>query len=142
MQHAHHHGADAPGLATPELAHQPAVDLAPLGAIAAPSSGLTSPERISALHAIRARHRGEAFSTQRARLLEALQTLGHVTTFEASRYLDLYDPRARKMELVRAGHDTLMTWRSVQTESGERHRIGVYALKKAVVHGPTHQEGK
>jgi len=102
---------------------------------------LTPPERIAALHAIRDRHPGDASSTQRARLLEALQTLGHVTTFEASRYLDLYDPRARKMELVRAGHDTLTTWRSVQTESGERHRIGVYALKKGAVQGLVEEAG-
>ena len=102
---------------------------------------LTPPERIAALHAIRDRHHGDASSTQRARLLEALQTLGHVTTFEASRYLDLYDPRARKMELVRAGHDTLMTWRSVQTESGERHRIGVYALKRTVDQGLPQPKG-
>ena len=32
---AHHHGADAPGLAAPELAHHPVVDLAPLGTAAA-----------------------------------------------------------------------------------------------------------
>lgn len=90
----------------------------------------TPPERIAALHAIRDRHRGDASATQRARLLEALQTLGHCTTFEASRYLDLYDPRARKLELVKHGHEVLTTWRPVQTESGERHRIGVYMLRR------------
>jgi hypothetical protein len=102
---------------------------------------LTPPERIASLHAIRDRYPGDASSTQRARLLEALQTLGHVTTFEASRYLDLYDPRARKMELVRSGHETLTTWRSVQTESGERHRIGVYALKRGAGQGLTQPAG-
>jgi len=106
-----------------------------------PTLHLTPPERIAALHAIRNRHPGDTSSIQRARLLEALQTLGHVTTFEASRYLDLYDPRARKMELVRSGHDTLTTWRSVQTESGERHRIGVYALKRNPGHGLAEEAG-
>lgn len=90
----------------------------------------TPPERITALHAIRDRHSGHASAPQRARLLDAMQTLGHITTFEASRYLDTYDPRARKMELTKLGHPIVTTWRVVQTESGRRHRIGVYALKK------------
>jgi hypothetical protein len=87
------------------------------------------------LRAIRDQHRDRSASTQRARLLEALQTLGHITTFEASRHLDLYDPRARKMELVKAGHRILTTWRHVPTESGKAHRIGVYSLVKGVAHG-------
>lgn len=91
----------------------------------------TPPNRIAALHAIRDRHRGDASAVQRARLLEAMQALQHCTTFEASRYLDLYDPRARKLELVKLGHDVLTTWRHVVTESGERHRIGVYSLRRA-----------
>lgn len=89
-----------------------------------------SADRIATLHAIRDRHMGNEGATQRARLLEALQVLGHVTTFEASRHLDIYDPRARKMELMRAGHDIVTVWRSVPTESGAPHRIGVYMLRK------------
>ena len=88
----------------------------------------TPPERVAALHAIRDRHIGPAAETQRACLLEALRALGHVTTFEASRYLDLYDPRARKMDLVNEGHQILMAWRVTETESGERHRVGLYSL--------------
>lgn len=88
----------------------------------------TPPERIAALEAIRDRHRGVGTTTEAARLLEALQALAHVTTFEASRYLDLYDPRARKLNLVQQGHKVLTTWRTVQTECGERHRVGVYSL--------------
>jgi len=88
----------------------------------------TPPERIAALEAIRDQHRGVGTTTEAARLLEALQTLAHVTTFEASRYLDLYDPRARKLNLVQQGHKVLTTWRTVQTECGERHRVGVYSL--------------
>lgn len=88
----------------------------------------TPARRIAALHEIRDRHRGDASSTQAARLLEALQTLQHVTTYEASRHLDLYDPRARKLNLVKAGHRILTSWRTVQTESGEHHRVGVYSL--------------
>jgi hypothetical protein len=90
----------------------------------------TDSARIMALHAIRDRHRGDTSAPQRARLLETMQTLGHCTTFEASRYLDIYDPRARKLELVKAGHQTLTTWRTVETESGELHRVGVYSLMR------------
>lgn len=90
----------------------------------------TSPERVAALHAIRDRHAGQSGPVQCARLLEALQTQGHVTTFEASRFLDVYDPRARKMSLVRAGHSIVMSWRMVPTESGKLHRLGVYALAR------------
>lgn len=87
-----------------------------------------SPERVAALHAIRDRHRGDACATQAARLLEALESLQHVTTYEASRHLDLYDPRARKLNLVKDGHQILTTWRTVHTESGAPHRVGVYTL--------------
>lgn len=90
----------------------------------------TPPERIAALIAIRDRRPGIGCATQRGRLLEALETLGHVTTFEGTRYLDLYDVRARKLELVNAGRDIVTTWRVVQTESGEKHRIGVYSLRR------------
>ena len=90
----------------------------------------TTPERIAALHAVRDRHLGLSASAQRDRLLDALQTCQHVTTFEASRHLDLYDPRARAMELRKRGHHILTTWRHVQTECGQRHHIGVYSLVK------------
>ncbi|OYT84865.1 MAG: hypothetical protein CFE46_19365 [Burkholderiales bacterium PBB6] len=92
-----------------------------------------SPERIDALHAIRDRNKGEASATQRARLLDALQTLGHVTTFEAMRFLDIFDPRPRKLELVREGHEIVTTRRPVETESGERHSVGVYSLVRGRV---------
>ena len=88
------------------------------------------PERVAALCAIRDRHPGLSGKHQCARLLEALQTMGHCSTFEASRYLDLYDPRARKMDLLKAGHRVLMVWRHVRTECGATHRVGVYSLLK------------
>ncbi len=52
----------------------------------------TAPERVAELHAVRDRHTGDESATQCSRLLDALETLGHVTTFEASRFLDLYAP--------------------------------------------------
>ena len=70
----------------------------------------------------------------RARLREALETLGSVTTFEAMRFLDIFDPRPRKLELVRDGMDIFTLRRNDATESGERHSIGVYVLRKGVRH--------
>ncbi|MCV2367320.1 helix-turn-helix domain-containing protein [Roseateles oligotrophus] len=90
----------------------------------------TAPERIAALHAIRDRYLGDSSSQQCARLLEAMQSLGHCTTFEASRYLDMYYPPARKLNLLQQGHAIQTTWRTVQTESGATHRVGVYSLKR------------
>lgn len=86
--------------------------------------------RIAALHEIRDRHFGHASPVQCARLLEAMQQLGSVTTAEASRYLDVYDPPARKLSLVKAGHRIIMTWDRDETESGEVHRVGRYSLGK------------
>ncbi|MGN6831088.1 helix-turn-helix domain-containing protein [Paucibacter sp. M5-1] len=90
----------------------------------------TPADRIAALHAIRDRNPGLVAAAQRTRLLEALQTLGYVTTFEGSRFLDCYDVRARKMELVNAGHRVIMNWIVTETEAGVRHRIGQYTLVK------------
>ncbi len=90
----------------------------------------TSTDRIASLHAVRGRHLGLSAAAQRDRLLDALQTCGHITTFEGSRHLDLYDPRARAVELRKRGHQILTTWRDTPTESGATHRIGVYSLLK------------
>jgi hypothetical protein len=90
----------------------------------------TPRERIAVLHAIRDRHAGQTGATQCDRLLEALQTLGSVTTTEAMRYLDIYRPPARKWNLVEGGHAILTTWDRGETESGEIHRVGRYSLVK------------
>ena len=54
----------------------------------------TSVERQLALEAIANEFSGENSYSQRARFLEALSRFP-VTTFEAMRYLDIYDPRPR-----------------------------------------------
>jgi hypothetical protein len=90
----------------------------------------TPEDRIAALHAIRDRFPGNVASAQETRLLVAMQELGHCTTFEASRFLDVYHPPARKLALLSRGHRIVMTWRRVVTESGKAHRIGVYSLLK------------
>ena len=91
--------------------------------------------RISALHAIRDSIPGTSGKVQQLRLLTAIQTLGSVTTFEAMRNLDVFDPRPRKLELVRAGHPIQLTWDRTETEAGTVHRIGRYYLARDVTQG-------
>ncbi|MFS2047911.1 helix-turn-helix domain-containing protein [Variovorax sp. Varisp41] len=109
-----HMGPQVSGLAHP----QPTADL----------SISTQLERIAALRAICDRNSSGTSSAQRARLLEALRSMKYVTTFEAMRYLDIFDPRPRKLELTRKGYRIVTTWCVVKTESGYHHRIGVYSL--------------
>ena len=80
------------------------------------------------LNQILQRHRGTESQAQRTRILTAIQELGSVTTFEASRLLDCYDPRARVKELRRDGHQIAAHMRAVQPECGVFHRIGVYLM--------------
>ncbi len=94
------------------------------------SGALDAKARIATLHAIRDSRVGQTSAAQAARLLEAMHTLGSITTIEASRFLDIYDPPARKLNLVKAGHAILMTWDRDRTESGAVHRIGRYSLVK------------
>ena len=102
----------------------------------------STPEgRIVALRAIRDRFPGNVASAQETRLLAAMQELGHVTTFEASRYLDIYHPPARKLALVKRGHEILTTWRRSATESGKSHRIGVYSLARGLVSHRANEAG-
>jgi hypothetical protein len=84
--------------------------------------------RQTALHAIRDRFKGLDAPTQRARLLEALHALGSITTFEASRHLDVYHPPARAKELRDEGHRITTLRRRVQTEAGAKHTVGLYLL--------------
>ncbi|OLL29988.1 hypothetical protein BTH42_19385 [Burkholderia sp. SRS-W-2-2016] len=86
------------------------------------------------LAAILRRIPGNDSATQRARLMAAMQETGHVTTHEAMRILDCYDPRPRIHEL-RHKHGAVITTatRIEQTESGVQHRIGVYSLAQGKV---------
>lgn len=93
----------------------------------------TSPEKKAALEAIRVQFIGTAGSTQAARLLEALSRFS-ITTFEAMRYLDVYDCPARILQLRKQGHKIATHWRTVLTEAGERHRVGLYAMESEASH--------
>jgi hypothetical protein len=80
------------------------------------------------LAAILKRLPGNSPGTQRARLMAAMHETGHVTTFEAMRALDVFDPRPRIFELRGEGHAITTATRIEQTEAGVPHRIGVYFL--------------
>ena len=87
----------------------------------------TSPEKKAALEAIRDDLKGTASHSQASRLLEALSRFS-ITTYEAMRYLDVYHCPARILQLRKQGHKIITLWQTVITESGERHRVGLYLL--------------
>jgi hypothetical protein len=88
-------------------------------------------ERKFALHAIRDANPGTSTEVQRKRLLTAIQSLGSVTTFEAMRHLDVFDPRPRKLELLKAGHAIQLAWDRMETEAGVLHRVGRYFMSRS-----------
>ncbi len=87
-----------------------------------------TPERRDTLYSVRESIPGTASASQRTRLLTAIQKLGSVTVFEAQRFLDIADPRPRKLELVREGHPIQLAWAHMETEAGVLHRVGRYFL--------------
>ena len=87
----------------------------------------TPDDKREALAEILAAHPGNTCAVQCERIRAALSRFS-LTTFEAMRHLDVYDPRARVLQLRKAGENILTTWRKVPTESGHLHRIGVYSL--------------
>ena len=88
----------------------------------------TPPEKQAALEAIRLAHPGTSGKTQCLRILAALAKFS-ITTYEATRYLDCYDARARVVQLRKDGAVIVTHWRTIETESGAKHRVGLYALK-------------
>lgn len=89
-----------------------------------------NPDRLAVFSEILNEHTGNSCTSQRQRFKAALLKLGSVLTFELSRFLDIYYPPARKFELLHDENmDIILTWAWVETESGERHRVGNYVLK-------------
>ena len=80
-----------------------------------------------ALEAIRQAMPGTDSKAQCDRIAAALAQFA-ITTFEAMRYLDCYDPRARVMQLRNAGMPIATHWETITTESGDKHRVGLYAM--------------
>jgi hypothetical protein len=83
--------------------------------------------KIEAMDALRRAMPGTTCSVQRQRLRAALAKFA-ITSYEAMRYLDIYDPRARVMELRRDGDRIHRHWWTIATESGDWHRVGLYVL--------------
>ncbi|OYD51554.1 hypothetical protein CBY09_07050 [Acidovorax kalamii] len=81
-----------------------------------------------ALAEILAAHPGTDTMAQCTRIRAALVRFA-LSTFEASRYLDCYDPRARVMQLRHAGDVIRTHWQTVETEGGGKHRVGLYVLE-------------
>ncbi|WP_269845333.1 helix-turn-helix domain-containing protein [Trinickia dabaoshanensis] len=61
-------------------------------------------------------------------MLAAMRQFEYVTTLEAMRFLDVYDPRPRVHELRRAGYWIHTTHAMQATESGTSHVVGAYSL--------------
>ena len=90
--------------------------------------GKDAPEdKQQALAAILQAHPGNTCSVQCQRIRAALSRFS-LTTFEAMRYLDIYDPRARVARLRKTGECIDTHWVQRPTESGRLHRIGCYVM--------------
>jgi Helix-turn-helix domain len=94
----------------------------------------TPNEKETALKAIAARTKGASAKTQATRLLEALGYFA-INSFEAMRSLDVYHVPARVQELRAQGYNIKLHWQTVITESGEKHRVGLYVLNSGVQNG-------
>ncbi|WP_429580075.1 helix-turn-helix domain-containing protein [Paraburkholderia youngii] len=71
---------------------------------------------------------GKTARRQRERLLSAPSQLGSVTTVDATRFLDVIDPRARIFELRSQGYHIGTTSVAHATECGVFHTVGRYVL--------------
>lgn len=87
----------------------------------------TPPEKLTALAAILQSNPGTSCVAQCERIRAALSQF-NLTTFEAMRHLDCYDPRARVMQLRNAGERIDTHWHTTTTEAGVNHRVGMYVL--------------
>ena len=87
----------------------------------------TSDDKRKALAEILAAHPSNSCAVQCVCVRAALSRFS-LTTFEARRHLDVYDPRARVLQLRHAGESITTTWSRITTESGHLHRVGVYVL--------------
>lgn len=88
---------------------------------------ITPDDKREALGSILAAHPGNSSKVQCARIRAALSQFS-LTTFEAMRHLDVYDPRARVLQLRNDGEFITTAWTRIVTESGDLHRVGVYVL--------------
>lgn len=98
----------------------------------------TSPERKAALEAIRVEFKGTDCATQRKRLHETFNRCVSVSTYEAQRFLDVYDPAARVCEMRKQGERITTHMRWIETEAGEAHLVGFYIRDIGAGHEAAH----
>lgn len=90
----------------------------------------TTPASVAqALTAIRDLMPGSTAKVQEERLEKALRRWP-LTSFEMLKHLDLYDPRARIQGLRLKGLEINRVWVLIETDCGQRHRVGRYALQR------------
>ncbi|WP_260426834.1 helix-turn-helix domain-containing protein [Burkholderia sp. Bp9142] len=95
----------------------------------------------AALTAILMQHPGNSARRQRERLLRALSVFGGVTTVEATRFLDIIDPRARVSELRKRGYLITTVPVARATECGAIHVVGKYVLLSAALQSTARKNG-
>ncbi len=87
----------------------------------------------AALKEINRKFGGNSVKEQEIKYLQALKKFS-VNTFEASRYLSIYDPRARICGLRAKGYNIKTIWETIEAENGVKHRIGCYILSSGESH--------
>jgi len=85
------------------------------------------PHKAAAFQELNKNFNGNSAREQRERLLRALRKFS-VNTFEASRFLNVYDPRARICELRAEGYLIKTVRETIEAENGVLHHIGNYVL--------------
>lgn len=101
--------------------------------ISAPNKEEAAPEKVAALKQIREQLTGNAGRTQCQRLLAALARFP-ITTFEAMRFLDVYHCPARVLQLRKDGLEIVTHRKTVITEAGAKHTVGLYVMQRGGHH--------
>jgi hypothetical protein len=101
--------------------------------IGTPEKEEAAPDKVAALKQIREQFSGTAGRTQCQRLLAALARYP-ITTFEAMRLLDVYHCPARVLQLRKDGHQIVTHRKTVITEAGAKHSVGLYVLQRGAGH--------
>jgi hypothetical protein len=88
----------------------------------------TSPAKRAALIRLRDTHPGSSVRAQQDRLEMALRRWP--LTFQEMWQLGLQDGRARIYGLRQRGLDITKIWVVIETDYGQRHRVGLYSLRR------------
>lgn len=93
-----------------------------------------APDKVAALKRILLQFKGNSRATQRDRLRAALHECGKLSTVEIRVHLDIIHPAGRIQELREEGLNIITLWTTVESETGEEHRIADYLLVREVAH--------